>query len=125
MIGDGEDNQSGVTREMALEMAHKAEAVVFTISTNRSGKRQDGDKVLRTFAEETGGLSFHPFQATDLEQSFANIANELRHQYFILYSPTDFVADGSFHRVEIKTSVKNTKVRVRRGYYASPPNEVR
>lgn len=125
VIGDGEDNQSSVTREMALEMAHKAEAVVFTISTNRSGKRQDGDKVLRTFAEETGGLSFHPFQATDLEQSFANIANELRHQYFILYSPTDFIADGSFHRVEIKTRVKNTKVRVRRGYYATPPDEVR
>ena len=126
VIGDGEDNQSSVTREMALEMAHKAEAVIFTISTNRSGKKQDGDKILRTFAEETGGLPFHPFQATDLEQSFANIANELRHQYFILYSPTDFVADGSFHKVEIRTNLKKpTKVRVRRGYYASLPDEAR
>ena len=125
VIGDGADNQSSVTRQMALEMAHKAEAVIFTISTNRSGKQQEGDKVLRTFARETGGLAFHPFQATDLEQSFANIANELRHQYFILYSPTDFVADGSFHKVEIKTAVKNTRVRVRRGYYAPLPDEVR
>ena len=125
VIGDGADNQSSVTRQMALEMAHKAEAVIFTISTNRSGKQQEGDKVLRTFARETGGLAFHPFQATDLEQSFANIANELRHQYFILYSPTDFVADGSFHKVEIKTAIKNTRVRVRRGYYAPLPDEVR
>ena len=126
VIGDGEDNQSSVTRAMALEMAHKAEAVLFTISTNRSGKKHEGDKVLRTFAQETGGLAFHPFQATDLEQSFANIANELRHQYFILYSPTDFVADGSFHEVEIRTTLKKpTKVRVRRGYYAPQPDEVR
>jgi VWFA-related protein len=126
VIGDGEDNQSSVTREMALEMAHKAEAVLFTISTNRSGKKQGGDKTLRIFAEETGGLAFHPFQATDLEQSFANIANELRHQYFILYSPTDFDVDGSFHEVEIRTNMKKpTKVRARRGYYAPLPDEVR
>ena len=125
ILGDGDDNQSSVTREMALEMAHKAETVVYTISTNRSGRQADGDKVLRTYSRETGGVSFHPFQARDLEQSFANIANELRHQYFILYSPTNFRADGSFHRVEVKTKVKNTEVRVRRGYYAPLPDEVR
>ena len=125
VLGDGEDNQSTVTRDMALEMAHKAEAVIYTISTNRSGKQFVGDKVLRRYARETGGLPFHPFQARDLEQSFANIANELRHQYFILYSPKDFVADGTFHRVRIKTRVKNTEVRVRSGYYAPLPGEER
>ena len=123
ILGDGEDNQSTVTRDMALEMAHKAETVIYTISTNRSDKQIAGDKVLRKYARETGGLSFHPFQARDLEQSFANIANELRHQYFILYSPKDFAADGTFHRVQIKTRVKNTQVRVRRGYYAPLPGE--
>jgi VWFA-related protein len=124
ILGDGEDNQSSVTREMALEMAHKAEAVIYTISTNRSGERQPGDKTLERFAKETGGVNFHPFQATDLEQSFADIANELRHQYFILYSPDNFVADGSFHKVQVKSRVKNTTVRVRSGYYAPLPDEV-
>lgn len=123
IIGDGEDNQSSVSRDMALEMAHKAEAVVYTISTNRSGQRMEGDKVLRYFAEETGGVSFHPFQARDLEQSFADIANELRHQYFIIYSPTNFVTDGSFHKVKVKANVKNTLVRARSGYYAPLPDE--
>jgi VWFA-related protein len=110
---------------MALEMAHKAESIIYTISTNRSGMRQQGDQVLRRFAEQTGGVSFHPFQATDLQQSFADIANELRHQYFILYSPSDFVADGTFHKVRVKTSVKNAEVRVRSGYYAPLPDEIR
>ena len=124
VIGDGEDNHSSVTRDMALEMAHKAEAVVYTISTNRSGQRQGGDKTLAYLAEQTGGLAFHPFQARDLEQSFANIANELRHQYFIIYSPTNFAMDGSFHKVRIKSNVKNATVRVRSGYYAPLPEEL-
>ena len=125
ILGDGEDNQSSVTREMALEMAHKAEAVIYAISTNQKRLHIPGDKVLKRFTQETGGVAFHPFQARDLEQSFADIANELRHQYFILYSPTDFVADGSFHKVRVKTRVKNTGVRVRRGYFAPLPGEDR
>jgi len=105
------------------EMAHKAEAVIYSISTNRTGQKQSGDSVLRYFAEETGGRSFHPFQATDLEQSFSDIANELRHQYFIIYSPTDFALDGSFHKIRVRANVKNTLVRARSGYYAPLPNE--
>jgi len=124
IIGDGEDNGSSLTRDMALEMAHKAEAVIYTISTNRSGQRQEGDKTLKYFAEQTGGVAFHPFQARDLEQSFADIANELRHQYFIIYSPTNFAMDGSFHKIKVKTNVKNTFVRARTGYYAPLPDEV-
>ncbi len=123
VIGDGADNRSTVTREDALEMAHKAETVVYTISTNRTGTAESGDKTLRRFARETGGVAFHPFQARDLQQSFANIANELRHQYFILYSPSQFVNDGSFHTVEVRTKHRNAMVRVRRGYYAPLPGE--
>ena len=125
ILGDGEDNHSTVTRDMALEMAHKAEAVVYAISTNRTRQKIAGDKVLRRFTRETGGLDFHPLKARDMEQSFADIANELRHQYFILYSPTDFAADGSFHRVRIKAKArgKTALVRARRGYYAPLPGE--
>ncbi len=122
VIGDGEDNHSTVTRDMALEMAHKAEAVIYAISTNRTGQKQQGDKVLKYLAEQTGGRSFHPFQATDLEQSFVDIANELRHQYFLLYSPTDFALDGSFHEIRVRTDIKNARVRARSGYYAPLPD---
>jgi len=118
ILSDGDDNQSRVSREQALEMAHRAEAAIFTISTNRSGVRMDGDQVLKRYSEQTGGLSLQPFQASDLGQSFENIANELRHQYFLLYAPQPFVADGRFHEVEIRTTAKDLRVRARRGYYA-------
>ena len=118
ILSDGDDNQSRISREQALEMAHRAEAVLFTISTNRTGIKMDGDKVMSRFSEQTGGLSLFPFQVEDLSRSFDNIANELRHQYFLLYAPSPFVADGRFHDVEIKTQTKDLRVRARRGYYA-------
>jgi VWFA-related protein len=124
ILGDGDDNQSRWTREQALEMAQKADVVIYSISTNISRIDTEGDKVLRYFAQETGGQTFLPFKATDLAQSFEDIANELRHQYVALYRPEPLKADGLYHTVEIK--VKNRKdvvVRARHGYYAPVPSQ--
>ncbi len=119
LLSDGEDNNSKYTRDQALEMAHKADVVIYTISTNISRMETDGDKILKYYAQETGGLAFFPFKVEDLAQSFENIANEMRHQYSILYNPEPLRADGLYHEVEVK--VKNRKemvVRARKGYYA-------
>lgn len=119
ILSDGEDTQSRYSRDQSLEMAQKADAVIYAISTNISGTQTDGDKVLKYFASETGGLTFFPFKVQDLAQSFENIANELRHQYSILYRPNPAKTDGRYHEVSIRT--KNRKdliVRARRGYYA-------
>jgi VWFA-related protein len=119
ILSDGEDNQSRYTREQALEMAHKADTVIYSISTNRSGIDSDGDKILRYFAEQTGGQAFFPFKAQDLSQDFENIANELRHQYNVLYRPEPLKTDGLYHPVDVKVrGRKDLIVRARHGYYA-------
>jgi Ca-activated chloride channel family protein len=119
ILSDGEDNQSRWTRDQALEMAHKADVVVYSISTNRSGTETDGDKVLKYFAEQTGGQAFFPFKAQDLAQSFENIANELRHQYNVLYRPEPLKTDGLYHPVDVRVrGRKDLVVRARHGYYA-------
>jgi Ca-activated chloride channel homolog len=119
ILSDGDDNQSRYTRDQALEMAQKADVVIYTISTNITRVESEGDKVLKYFASETGGLTFFPFKVQDLAQSFENISNELRHQYSLLYRPEPLRADGLYH--EIKVNVRNRKdlqVRARKGYYA-------
>lgn len=119
ILSDGEDNQSRYTLGQALEMAQKADVVVYTISTNITRNPTDGDKVMRYLAEETGGLSFFPFKATDLDQSFENIANELRHQYSVLYRPEPLKTDGLYHLISIRVhGRKDLVVRARKGYYA-------
>jgi Ca-activated chloride channel family protein len=119
IVSDGEDNQSRVSRDQALEMAQKADAVIYCISTNITRIESDGDKLLKYLSQETGGQSFFPFKPEDLAQSFENIANELRHQYAIFYRPEPFRTDGLYHTVALR--VKNRHdviVRARKGYYA-------
>jgi len=126
ILSDGDDNQSRHTREQALEMAQKADVVIYTISTNNSGQENDGDKILRYFAQETGGQVFFPFKASDLAQSFANIANELRHQYIVVYRPEPLKADGLYHTLDIRVKGrKDLVVRARHGYYAPLAPDVR
>jgi VWFA-related protein len=75
---------------------------------------------MRYFAEQTGGVAFFPFQAADLNQSFENIANELRHQYNLFYRPEPVQTDGKFHTVQIRVrGRKDVIVRARKGYYAN------
>ncbi len=119
ILSDGEDDDSRYSREQALEMAQRADTVIYTISTNISHIETDGDKVMRYMAEQTGGASFFPFEAKDLNQSFENVANELRHQYNLFYRPQPLNNDGKFHQVTIKVKGrKDLVVRARKGYYA-------
>jgi|SRR5712692_7263686 len=119
IVSDGDDNQSSYTRDQALEMAQKADVVLYAISTNRSKIEQDGDKILKYYAAETGGRAFFPFQVEDMEQSFENIANELRHQYNISYRPEPLKTDGLFHNIDVRVKGrKDLVVHVRKGYYA-------
>ncbi len=119
ILSDGDDTQSLMSRDQALEIAQKTDVVVYTISTNISRLTTQGDKVLRYFAEETGGLSFFPFKVEDMAQSFENIANELRHQYNIYYRPEPLRTDGSYQSIDLRVKDrKNMMVRARKGYYA-------
>src|SRR5579864_7546994 len=119
LLSDGDDNLSHVTREEAIEMAQRAEAIVYTISTNVSGTKGTGDKVLERIAEATGGRAFFPFQIRDVANAFAEIQTELRSQYAISYKPANFKADGHYRTIEIVANDrKNLRVRSRRGYYA-------
>jgi Ca-activated chloride channel homolog len=119
LLSDGDDNQSHVTREEAIEMAQRADAIVYTISTNISGMKLKGDKVLERIADATGGRAFFPFQIRDVANAFAEIQDELRSQYALSYKPADFKADGRYRTIEIVANDrKNLRVRARRGYFA-------
>jgi Ca-activated chloride channel family protein len=119
LLSDGDDNQSRVTREEAVEMAQRAEVIIYAISTNITGIKQKGDKVLERFADATGGRLFTPFKLQDVADAFTEIQDELRSQYAIAYKPADFISDGRYRSIVIETPAKkNLRVRARRGYYA-------
>ena len=120
ILSDGEDNQSRYTRDQALEMAQKADVTIYTISTNITRietRRRQGAALLRRARPAARPSSRSRLR--DLDQSFENIANELRHQYNIFYRPEPLKADGLYHPVEIRVKGrKDLIVRARKGYYA-------
>jgi Ca-activated chloride channel family protein len=118
VISDGEDNQSDVSRAQAIEMAQRAEVIIYTISTDDSGLILRGDQVLQQLADATGGRAFFPYKMKDISHSFAAIEDELRSQYVVSYKPSDFDADGRYRSIEITALKKDLQVRARRGYYA-------
>lgn len=135
LISDGDDNLSNHTRAEAIEMAQRTNVVIYTISTstqwiqlsqtdpNKLADRKlhltEGDQILKNLAEETGGRAFFPYHVDDLNQSFQDIGDELRNQYTITYSPTNFVANGRYHKIKIEIPNHNGyQVRARRGYFA-------
>jgi VWFA-related protein len=118
VVSDGEDNQSEVSKAQAIEMAQRAEVIIYAISTDDSGLVMRGDRVLEQLAEATGGRAFFPFKMKDITHSYAAIEDELRSQYVVSYKPADFDADGRYRSIEISSLKKDLQVRARKGYFA-------
>ena len=116
LVSDGEDNYSRVRREEAIDMAQRAEVVIFTISTSLMGNRTKGDDNLKLLAESTGGQAFFPIQMDEVSMAFRSIQDALRSQYSVSYRAENFVANGQFRPIQITTD-KRFKVRAKKGYY--------
>jgi len=118
VVSDGEDNQSEFSKAQAIEMAQRAEVIIYAISTDDSGLVMRGDRVLQQLADSTGGRAFFPFKMKDITRSFDAIEDELRSQYVVSYKPADFDADGRYRSIEISSLKKDLQVRARKGYFA-------
>jgi VWFA-related protein len=130
VISDGEDTMpSQRTRSEALEMALRADVVIYTISTStdwmsitgsepKKYHKTDGDKVLELLADEGGGRAFFPYRIDDLAQSFLDISTELRSQYSLAYVPENKTPDGRYRKIRIETDRKGLIIRARKGYFA-------
>ena len=117
-VTDREDNQSRVTMGETIEMAQRAEVILYAISTNVSNIKMRGDKVMEKMAEATGGRAFFPFKIEDVSNAFAEIQDELRSQYAVAYKPADFQPNGRYRTIDITADNKKYHVRARKGYYA-------
>jgi VWFA-related protein len=125
LLTDGEDQGSMEKLDAALEAAQKADVIIYSIAIV---DRQfywvhdmgfSGDSVLKKLSEETGGTVIRVNRMKDTSAAFQEIADELRTQYLLGYTPTNTKADGSFRKIEVRVRHDNYKVQARRGYYAA------
>jgi VWFA-related protein len=84
----------------------------------RMQRRADGGiDLMERLAEVTGGR-FYEGETKNLKETFALIAEELRHQYRLGFYPIDLQRDGSAHALQVKVDLPNVSVRSRREYLA-------
>jgi len=124
LLTDGEDQGSRVKLETALEAAQKSDVINYSVDiVDRPfyGIRSmgfSGDSVLRKLSDDTGGRVIQVNKTKDTAAAFQEIANELRTQYLIGYTPTSTKHDGAFRKIRVSVHESDYKVQARRGYYA-------
>ncbi len=128
LLTDGEDQGSRLKVKDAIEAAQKADAICYVLLIADRGfgyfGGYTGDSDMKKLTHETGGRVIEVGNKIDkLRQAFEQIAQELRSQYNIGYTPTNATRDGSFRKIEIKPKQADYKIQARSGYYALPRRE--
>ena len=145
VLSDGVDHGSKETLESAIMAAQRADAIVYSIYfsgeegyTNSFGRfggpgfgrrggygggrrypqeePVDGKKILERISKETGGRLFEASKKRSVGDIYDTIAEELRNQYSIGYSPAADLALGH-HKINLSTKQKDLTVQAREGYY--------
>lgn len=121
LLSDGLDGGSCVPLRSAVEAAHRADTIVYTmLFLERSMPRDSrgsfpGRALMQQLAQRTGGRMFLPGIDGTAAKAFAAIEEDLRNQYSIAYVP-DAPSPG-FHQVRI--AAKGYTVQAREGYYGN------
>jgi len=120
---DGEDTSSRVRFGSVMDRARDEEVMVYAIGLE--SEYFNGVRVVRTkptrdlrkIAEETGGGYFELKQTAQLAPTFSRVAQELRSQYLIGFTPA--ALDGKVHKLEVRVNRGGMTVRARRSYLAA------
>jgi Ca-activated chloride channel homolog len=122
VISDGEDNHSRLDSGDVKRMLREADLTVYTILIGPLRPRSNGGAVMDGLASATGGKSYFPGNTEMMSEAFEQVALELRRQYSIGYTPSNFVTDVKWRNIEVKVTsppgFPRLVVRSRKGYYA-------
>ena len=122
VLSDGMDTYSRSSSDKAVESALAIGATIYTVDmSSTEGGRLSGAHnaaVLKSFAEKSGGRFVAAPGGPLLRDAFANIADELGHQYTIAYRPLNRTRDGKWRKLDVKVSRADLVVRTRKQYRA-------
>jgi hypothetical protein len=75
-----------------------------------------GDKYLEDLANKTGGKVHQVDKLGDLTAALTKIAEQLKNSYTLFYYPTNEKRDGTYRKIQVKTTRKDVNLRFRPGY---------
>jgi VWFA-related protein len=129
VITDGVDTGSKISRDQSIEASQRADSIIYSIfyqdvaAYGPFGGGGAGLGELQRMSSDTGGRVFRVDRKYSLEDVFRDLQEELRSQYSISYTPQNPKKDGTFRKIDLRTSNKDYKVQTRKGYYATEPDK--
>lgn len=129
LFSDGEDDASHVYLSEAVDMCQRSRTAIYVISNSRKapemrGRRSspftEGQQTLEALAEQTSGRVYFAPHGDQIRRDLEQIEAEQRNQYLMAYKPTGFKADGAFHTISLRCTMKGARIVSRSGYYAFP-----
>lgn len=135
LLTDGNDTVSEMQLSTVLSLAKSSEVIIYALGIGHGEKgdihlglkNQIADtvdmRVLRSFAETTGGNAYYLEDAHEggrdrVDEAATEVAAELKQQYTLGYYPTNQKKDGSFRQIVVELRDPSLKVRTKRGYYS-------
>jgi VWFA-related protein len=118
LMGTGLDTFSKITFDKTRRMLQESGVPIYTISLLQIARIMaesygamgpianmdflQADNEMRTFAKETGGMSFFPRFVGEYPSVFRQIEDAMRSQYALAYHPTNLARDGKFRRIKVE-----------------------
>ncbi len=143
LLTDGVDTESMVSSEEVMDLAVRSEAMVYIVSkideywamaiAERMRLQAHAQLIpreltddfiieikrkLRILAQQTGGKVLDAKAFTSLTDVYALVAEELKNQYYVSYTPSNVLKDGRWRQVEIRVIEPSVIVSTRPGYHA-------
>jgi Ca-activated chloride channel homolog len=120
---DGGDNDSAISYSDLLTLLRGSDVTLYTIGffQHAGSAALELRSRLERMAEATGGQSFAPLAARDLDGVYEKVRDEIRAQYAMGYVSSNARQDGTWRKVEVKVlrnGGKDVKIRARKGYFA-------
>ena len=120
VLSDGGENYSRASADKALDHSLQAGATIYAVNMSDTGPGRDivGSSILKNLSDKSGGRYIASPGGQELRDSFAAIAEELGHQYTLVYRPINRARDGKWRAIQIKTQRPEVTIRTRKGYRA-------
>lgn len=121
VVSDGADNASQHQLEQIMTRANQSDAIIYTIGLFEQDDPDKNPGVLKRLAQATGGEAFLPESVKEVIPVFERIAQDIRNQYTITYTPVNRQQDGTYRTIKVSAAAPGhgrINVRTRSGYYA-------
>jgi len=123
VVTDGNDNYSEIALDELVKSAQQGGVLIYSIgllAEEEPRAAHEAKRALETLAEATGASAFFARDVTEVDRLAHQVAQDIRNQYIVQYTPANQVMDGKFRTIKIAVKAAGgLTVRTRPGYWAT------